>query len=198
MRGWDVKISALSPCAPRFYQPHSFLVIVIVMGVSGAGKTTVGRALAARLGWPFADADDYHDGAAVAKMRRAEGLTDADRAPWLRRLRALVVVHLESGRPMVLACSALKARYRDALARAGEPVVFLWLDASPALLADRLRRREGHFARADLLASQLADFEPPEGAVRLDAGTAPAALVQTAVEVLALDEGKAATSRKSR
>jgi gluconokinase len=161
-------------------------VIVVVMGVAGTGKTTVGQALAARLGWPFADADAYHSPAAVAKMARGEGLADADRAPWLGRLRALVEAHLADGRPLVLACSALRQAHRDALARPGEPVRFVWLDAPPETLADRLGTRTGHFAAAALLGSQLATLEPPEDALRLDAREPPAHLVGVVVHALGL------------
>lgn len=158
------------------------------MGVSGAGKTTVGRALAARLGWPFADADDHHSAEAVSKMARGEGLTDADRAPWLRRLRALIERHLEEEQPLVLACSALKARYREALAHKDEPVEFVWLHAPPGVIAARLDRRSGHFADADLLDSQLVDFEPPEDALCLDAREPPESIVEAIVEALGLDK----------
>jgi gluconokinase len=163
-------------------------VIVVVMGVAGAGKTTVGRALAARLGWPFADADAFHSAGAVAKMARGEGLTDADRAPWLGRLRALIERHLAEGRPLVLACSALKARYRRTLAREGEPVRFVWLDAPADALVERLESRPGHFAGADLLDSQLAALEPPGNALRLDAREPPERLVEAAVAALGLEE----------
>ena len=144
------------------------------MGVAGAGKTTVGRALADALGWAFVDADDYHGAAALAKMGRGEGLTDADRAPWLARLGALVRQRAASGPPTVLACSALRAAYRDALGVETPGVVLAWLDVSRSVLAGRLAERRGHVAGPDLLPSQLATLEPPSGAVRLD-GTAPVA-----------------------
>ena len=146
------------------------------MGVSGAGKSTVGRALAERLGWPYVDADALHSSEAVARMARGVGLTDADRGPWLRRLRALIEKHLAEGRPLVLACSALKARYRRTLARDGEPVRFVWLDVPVETLAER----------PALLASQLAAFEPPEDALRLDARAPPGQLVEAVVEALGL------------
>ena len=146
--------------------------VVVLMGVAGAGKTTVGTALADALGWAFVDADDHHDAAALAKIGRGEGLTDADRAPWLERLGALVRRRVAEGPPTVLACSALRAAYRDALG-AGEPrVLFAWLDVPPDVLAARLSGRVGHVAGPDLLPSQLATFEAPEEALRLD-GMAP-------------------------
>ena len=142
------------------------------MGVAGSGKTTVGRALAARLGWAFEDADDYHDPSALATMARGVGLTDADRAPWLARLAALVRQRADEGPPTVLACSALRSRYRAVLQGDRAEVSFVWLDVPPAVLAQRLADRQGHVAGPDLLPSQLAAFEPPAGAVRLD-GTRP-------------------------
>ena len=156
------------------------------MGVAGSGKTTVGRALAAHLGWPFADADAHHDAEAVAKMARGEGLTDADRAPWLDRLRALIEQHLAQGEPLVLACSALKRAYRERLARAGEPVRFVWLHAPPEVLAERLEAREGHFAGVALLESQLAALEPPTGALLVDARAGPGHAVASVVDRLGL------------
>ena len=153
--------------------------VAIVMGVSGTGKSTLGHALAARLDWAFYDADDLHSAAAKAKMAEGHGLTDADRAPWLQRVRAVICEHLEGERGdgergAVVACSALRAAYRHVLAQPGEPVRFLWLDVPASVLAERLAQRPGHYARADLLPSQLRTLEPPTAAdaIRLD-GTAP-------------------------
>ena len=159
--------------------------VVLLMGVAGAGKTTVGRALAARLGWAFEDADAYHSAAARETMARGRGLTDADRAPWLARLARLIRDRLASGPPTVLACSALKAAYRRQLVGDAPGVLTAWLDASPELLARRLSEREGHIAGPDLLPSQLAAFEPPSGAVRLDAADAVDELVRALQQRLA-------------
>ena len=142
--------------------------VLVVIGVAGSGKTTVGRALAERLGWAFEDADDYHSAAALATMARGTGLTDADRAPWLARLAALVRQRADEGPPTVLACSALKARYRETLRAGRADVQFVWLDVPRAVLAQRLADRQGHVAGPDLLPSQLAAFEPPRDALRLD------------------------------
>ena len=158
------------------------------MGVSGSGKTTVGRALAARLGWAFADADDYHSAEALATMGRGGALTDADRAPWLARLGALVGAHL-GGPGLVLACSALRAAYREALGAADPRVAVVWLDAPAAVLAARLGARLA--AHGDnpvgpsLLPSQLATLEPPAAALRLDATRPVADLADAAAALIA-------------
>ncbi|WP_412060406.1 gluconokinase [Rubrivirga sp. IMCC45206] len=147
--------------------------VVLLMGVSASGKSAVGEALAQALGWAYQDADDSHSDASLAKMARGEGLTDADRAPWLARLAALVDRRATEGPPTVLACSALKQRYRDTLGAGRPDVAAFWLDVPTAELARRLGDREGHVAGPDLLPSQLAAFEPPASG-RLD-GTRPIA-----------------------
>ena len=146
--------------------------VVLLMGVAGCGKTTVGRRLAAALGWAFEDADDHHDAAARAKMGRGEGLTDADRAPWLGRLAALIRQRVADGPPTVLACSALRASYRDRLGDDDPRVLVAWLDVPRDVIARRLAGRRGHYAGLDLLESQFATLEPPTDVVRLD-GTEP-------------------------
>lgn len=141
------------------------------MGVTGSGKTTVGRIVAARLDAPFIDADDLHTEAAVAAMRAGRPLADAERAPWLHRVRAAVEA-LGDG-PVVLACSALKRSYRDVL-RDGVPgLTYVDLDVDPATLAQRLSTRTGHFAGADLLPSQLAALEVGDDVVRVPATGTP-------------------------
>jgi gluconokinase len=142
---------------------------IIVMGVSGSGKTTLGTALAKELNWSFADADDYHPPANVQKMASGEALTDADREPWLQRLRALIEQHLLEQQPLVLACSALKASYRQTLTANLEGVKVVFLNGSRELIAGRMRSRE-HFMPAGLLESQLRTLEPPENAMVLDIG----------------------------
>jgi gluconokinase len=155
--------------------------VIVVMGVSGAGKTEVGRALAAALHWTFHDADEYHSEANIAKMHRGEGLTDADRAPWLAKLHALVADAIASKKSCVLACSALKESYRDELrpenASSGD-VRFVYLDVPREVLEERLRHRHGHFAPPALLGSQLATLEKPHDAVWVDGTCSPAEIVE--------------------
>jgi gluconokinase len=127
------------------------------MGVAGSGKSTVGRLLAERLDWPFFDGDDYHPAANVEKMRRGIPLTDADRLPWLERLRDLA----SRSERAVLACSALKESYRRILSGGDPRVRFIYLRADPALLVSRLEGRTGHFFKRALLESQLAALEEP-------------------------------------
>jgi gluconokinase len=151
------------------------------MGVSGAGKTEIGRALAEAIGWPFCDADEYHSPENIPKMHRGEGLTDADRGPWLDALHELTLEAYTSGRSMVLACSALKQSYRERLRPAGAPrdaVRFVYLDVPRAVLEDRLRTRHGHFATIDLLDSQLATLEPPREALWVDGAATPDEIVR--------------------
>lgn len=135
--------------------------IVLLMGVSGSGKTTVGQQLARDLGWDFVEADDLHSPENVAKMRRGTALTDADRASWLTALSDVVRSHLRDGRPAVVASSALKRAYREQLVQGRPDVRIAFLDGPEALLRERLHNRRGHFAGVDLLASQLATLERP-------------------------------------
>jgi gluconokinase len=144
---------------------------VVVMGVTGVGKTTIGRRLAAALGIPFLDADDFHDAAAKAKMHAGIPLTDADRAPWLDRLNHALREHASTG--AVLACSALTDAYRERLTAGVTGVRFLVLTGEPAVIRARIDARRGHFAGADLLPSQLATLDPPPGAVTVDVDGTP-------------------------
>ena len=143
-------------------------MIVLLMGVSGAGKTTVGTMLASQLGWEFADADDYHPAANVEKMRNGIPLTDADREPWLESLRSLMVAWMAEGKSAVLACSALKQEYRDRL-MVGASVRVVYLKADRELLRERLLLRRGHYMKEGMLESQIATLEEPADAIVLDA-----------------------------
>jgi gluconokinase len=143
-------------------------MMVIVMGVTGCGKTTVGSRLAAELGWPFEDADAFHPAANVALMSRGIPLTDADRAPWLEAIRAHIDGVLARRASAVVGCSALKAAYRQVLGDGLPDVRFVYLHGDEPLLAERLRRRLGHFMDPRLLGSQLATLEEPRSAVRIE------------------------------
>ncbi|MGA7506272.1 MAG: gluconokinase [Candidatus Sulfotelmatobacter sp.] len=151
-------------------------MIVVIMGVVGAGKTTVGRLLAEQLGWQFADADDYHPPANIQKIRQGIPLNDEDRCPWLQRLRALIADWISQRHSAVLACSALKRGYRDEL-HIGPEVRFVYLRGSAELIAQRLHARHGHFADDQILASQFADLEEPESAVSVDIAQTPERIV---------------------
>jgi gluconokinase len=151
------------------------------MGVSGSGKSHVGRLLAERLGARFIDGDDHHAPASIDKMARGVPLTDADREGWLETLAGFLAEARARGAPLVVGCSALKRRYRDTL-RWGDPgLAILFLDGSRAQLRQRLSSREGHFFKGDaMLDSQLTDLEPPgaDEAITLDIGQSPEALVE--------------------
>ena len=139
-------------------------MIAVVMGVSGAGKTAVGEALARGLGWRFIDADDYHPDANVAKMAAGQPLDDDDRWPWLDRLNAM----LRREKDAVLACSALKERYRTRLAAGIERIEWIWLKGDFDLIHSRLLRRRHRYMPASLLESQYAALEPPARAITVD------------------------------
>jgi gluconokinase len=147
-------------------------MVIVVMGVTGVGKTTVGRLVALDLGWAFLDADDFHSAANVTKMRSGTPLTDADREPWLAALRAEIDGRLQRGEPAVLACSALKQSYRDRL-NASEAVSFVHLRGDPALIRERLMARSGHYMDPGLLASQFAALEEPESVLVVDVAGSP-------------------------
>ena len=151
--------------------------LVVLMGVAGSGKSTVGPRLARTFGLPFVDADDVHTDAAKARMAAGQPLDDADRHPWLDRLHEVLVEHRERG--IVLACSALKDELPRAPRRRPPGVVFVALVAPPAVLEARLEARLGHFAGASLLASQLHDLELGDDIIRID-GTQPVAVVTDA------------------
>jgi len=151
------------------------------MGVCGSGKTTVGERLAKRLGWTFVEGDRLHPEVNVATMRAGRPLSDADRRPWLDAIAAAIAAEHRHGRQAVVACSALKKSYRERLTAGAGPLLFVHLDGTPTLLAERMAARRGHYMPPSLLASQLATLEPPgndENAITLDAGLAPKTLVE--------------------
>lgn len=141
---------------------------IVVMGVSGCGKTTVGRALAQALGWRFVDADDFHPPANVHKMRAGIALDDTDRAPWLARLNAVIRHAIATDAPLVLACSALKARYRERLRERAAGVAFVHLAGDFDTIRARLAARSGHYMPPALLQSQFDALEPPAEALAVD------------------------------
>jgi len=161
-------------------------MVIIVMGVSGSGKTTVGRALAERLGCRFVDADDHHPAANVAKMRGGHPLTDEDRAPWLAALRAMIDGWLDADDTVVLACSALTERIRAVLGTARAGVRLVHLRGTRELIDRRMRARD-HFMPAALLESQFALLEPPAGALDLDIAQPPDELATAAASALRAD-----------
>jgi gluconokinase len=151
-------------------------VIVIIMGTTGAGKTTIGTMLATQLDWQFADADTFHPPANIEKMSHGIPLTDADRAPWLAAMRKAILEWIAAGKNVVLACSALKRAYRDEL-RPSPKVKIVYLKGDYALFAERIRHRHGHFAGEQILAGQFADLEEPDDAVTVDAAKSPDEIV---------------------
>lgn len=137
-------------------------MIIVLVGVSGSGKTSVGQALSKRTGWTLLDADNYHPESNIARMSRSEPLNDTDRAPWLETLRGVIEAQIQKGENTILACSALKKSYRLQLSQTRpKSVHFVYLKVSQQLLEARLERRKGHFMKSRMLHSQLEDLEEP-------------------------------------
>jgi gluconokinase len=134
---------------------------LIVMGVSGSGKSTIGESLAKRLGWPYEDADQFHPASNVAKMSAGHPLTDEDRWPWLKAIAAEIDRVCAASERVVIGCSALRRVYRDILVHGRTDIRLVYLDGTQALIADRLGRRKGHFMPPGLLTSQFNTLEPP-------------------------------------
>jgi gluconokinase len=151
-------------------------LIILLMGVSGAGKTTIGQLLASELGWEFEDADDYHSPKNVEKMRAGTPLTDADRGPWLETLRALIGDRVEKKQNMILACSALKQAYRRVLQVTPE-IKIVYLKGTAEIFRQRLSGRRGHYMTERMLDSQLEALEAPEDALVVDVDRSPAEIV---------------------
>jgi gluconokinase len=164
------------------------VTIVIVMGVSGSGKTTVGKLLAERAGWPFFDGDDFHPESNVEKMRRGLALTDEDRWPWLDALRDLIDDLADRRESAVLACSALRASYRDRLLAGSRAVRIVYLEGTYDVIEARLRARADHFFDPGLLASQFEALEEPTDVIAVDVARPPEAIVAEIVRRLELEE----------
>lgn len=161
-------------------------MFVVVMGVSGSGKTTVGELLAVRVGWPFYDGDTFHTPENVAKMAAGTPLTDADRAGWLAVLAGLIRDGLSRGESGIIACSALKEAYRDSLRVDPSRVQFVYLKGSFDLIWERMLLRRHHYMKASMLQSQFASLEEPEGVLKCDITAAPEQIVDAIVAGLGL------------
>jgi gluconokinase len=163
--------------------------LILIMGVAGSGKSTVGRLLADELGWDYHEADDFHSAANKEKMARGVPLNDIDRAPWLASIRASMDASVARGRSAVFTCSALKERYRQTLLRGLERATLVHLAGSRDLLLSRLQERSGHYMKPAMLDSQLADLELPVNAISLDISQPPAQLVADIKRRLAVSFG---------
>jgi len=161
-------------------------MVLILMGVSGSGKTTIGARLAQDLGWRFLDADDFHPPENVRKMTAGEPLTDDDRRPWIERLRREIAALLTTNENVTLACSALSAASRHQLTVDPARVRFVYLKGAPALIRQRLRNRSGHFMKENMLASQFAALEEPADALVVDIDDRPGAIVAKIRQALSL------------
>jgi gluconokinase len=161
-------------------------VIIILMGVSGCGKTTIGQMLADRLGWSFYDGDDFHPAANVAKMSRGIPLDDDDRKGWLAVLASLIDEHLQKEQSLVLACSALKQRYRDQLCLDPKQVKFVYLKGSYELIYSRIQDRPWHYMKPDMLPSQFAILEEPRDALTINIGQMPGEIVDRILQKFSL------------
>jgi carbohydrate kinase (thermoresistant glucokinase family) len=162
-------------------------LIIVVMGVAGAGKSTLGKALAERLGCDFIEGDDYHPPANVEKMRAGIALDDADRRPWLAALRQRIHEYMERNHNAVVACSALKRDYRQWLSGDLAPVVYVYMSGAKDLIRARLKAREHHFMLADMLDSQLTTLEPPDDALLVPVDLATEAQVTRVLQALDIE-----------
>jgi gluconokinase len=149
-------------------------MVILIMGVSGSGKTTIGEMLAQKIQWQFKDGDDFHPQTNIDKMRRGEALTDEDRRPWLELLRQEIDRAFQANVNLILACSALKSTYRQILDDGTDRIKFVYLKGSIELIQQRLKKRQGHFMNPDLLKSQFKDLEEPDHAIAIDISQSPA------------------------
>lgn len=173
------------PVAARSWELRPPLV-VLIMGVAGTGKTTVGQALATAIGWSFRDADDFHPPSNIAKMSAGKPLDDSDRDPWLASIRVHITATIARGESGVVTCSALKESYRRLIIGRSRSVKLVHLHGDPALIRQRIAARKGHFMKPAMLDSQLADLEPPRDALQLDIAHSTESLVTKIREFYAL------------
>ncbi len=152
-------------------------MVIVLMGVTGSGKSTVGKLLASQLGWKFVEGDDFHSPTNIEKLRHGKPLNDTDRRPWLEAIREVIRTTIARGENAVIACSALKESYRKLL-QIRDQVSFVYLKASMALIQDRLKNRVGHFMNPDLIQSQFDTLEEPEHALQIDARSTATEIVQ--------------------
>lgn len=161
-------------------------MIVVLMGVSGAGKTTVGQLLAERTGWTLHDADEFHSAANIEKMRKGIALQDADRWPWLDRMNAMLLEQQSKKQSVLLACSALKQKYRERLASNCHALHWIYLKGDFDLIRRRLETRKNHYMKAGLLESQFAALEEPDDAIVVNVQAGPDAIAELVLEGLQL------------
>jgi gluconokinase len=164
--------------------PNILPQVVVLMGVSGSGKTTIGRRLSNKLGWDFYDADDFHPQANIDKMSRGVPLTDADRWPWLEKLHKLISEYVIKNRSVVLACSALKNSHRDLLLRNVSHAVLVYLRGDHDLIKERMQQRQDHYMRAHMLDSQFESLEEPNDALIIDIDADPEAIINAIIQSL--------------
>jgi gluconokinase len=169
-------------------------MIIVVIGVAGSGKTTVGAMLADAMTCAFLEGDSLHSKENIDKMSHGMPLTDGDRAPWLSAIHARILDAVERGQDLVVACSALKQSYRSVLAE-GVPIIWVYLNGSAELIRSRLRGRPGHFMKADMLASQFAALEKPSDAVVVDVSAPPGAVVAQILAELHIRQHRAPQGR---
>ena len=161
-------------------------MVIILMGVAGAGKTTIGKLLSEDLGWQFYDGDDFHPPANVVKMKQGIPLTDEDRTPWLDALRQLLLALVQKGEPAIVTSSALKQAYREHILGHSQDACFIYLRGDYDLIRDRLEQRKGHFMKSDLLENQFQALEEPEGGLVVDIRQNPEAIVRYIKKALRL------------
>lgn len=166
-------------------------MIVVVMGVSGSGKTTVGRLLAQRLGWVYYEGDEFHSAENIEKMSKGISLDDDDRGPWLARLKEAIDKCADSGSGAVIACSALRREYRRTLGAGVADIRFVYLKGDFEIIGERMKSRDSHYMKANMLESQFSSLEEPDDAIEIDIRSSPR-------DIVARIESQLALVRKSR